>query len=183
MRYLNLFLYLVIISSLCSFKPDTVADKIKAIDNEAAAIDSHLQAYRSVHRKCIDCFGTNVYYKDSITIVKANNYQSCFDINYYYRDKRLILVTIDGSFKRTCGYSVANYCWDSTVVRDYRARIYYDKKKILKEIETGSKPCCEIRPCGGEGTPDIDFSKKAKAFLELYGTVTETFELSHFRFN
>lgn len=155
---------------LFSFGALTADEKIQAIDQYAGQVDGKLDSYRNEHRKCCDCFGTDTFYQDSVTVVKVTNYQSCFNVDFYYDHNWLVLVTIDGTFKRTCGYTEANYCWDSTLVRDYRARIYYEKKKVLKAVETGTKPCCEIRPCGGYAEA-IDFEKKAQIFLKEYGEI------------
>lgn len=165
---------LLILSAICLFifevpaTAQTHEKKIKAIDSYASTIDSNLKKYRREHKKCCDCFGTDKYFADSTTLVKFRNYQSCFRIDFYYKKEKLVLVTIDGSFKRTCGYTEANYCWDSSVVRDYRARIYYNGQKILKETETGTKPCCEIKPCG-DYAGSIDFKNKAAIFLKKFG--------------
>jgi len=172
MKYSIIISVLIILAISFSFNNDSLCDKIKEIDKYASQIDSNLKNDIRIHHKCCDCFGTDMYYKDSTTLVKTHNYQSCFNINYYYKNKRLILVTIDGSFKRDCGWTEANYCWDSLIVRNYKARIYYDEKNVLKEIETGVKPCCEIRPCGSYGDV-IDFDKKAKVFLEKYGQIKD----------
>ena len=153
-----------------SLQENVSKEQIEAIDIYAAKIDSNLKSYRWVHNKCVDCFGTDTFYESDKSIVKIENYQSCFNVHYYYKNNRLVLVTIDGSFKRECGWTEAPYCWDSTVVRDYRARIHYDKKKVLKVFEMGSKPCCEIRSCGNFGIV-IDYDNKAKLFLEEYGKV------------
>jgi hypothetical protein len=170
MKYFTLITTAFILTIFLSFKKESAEVKIAAIDKYVSHIDSNLNIYIKQHSKCCDCFGTDTYYKDSLTIVKIHNYQSCFNVDYYYDNNRLVLATIDGSFKRNCGWTEANYCWDSTMVRDYKARIYYDRNEVIKDIESGSKPCCEIRPCGNyKGV--IDFDKKAKVILEMYGDI------------
>lgn len=143
------------------------AEKIKIIDNYAALVDRNLDSFERKHAKCKDCFGIDGYFKTSATIVKIHNYQACLNIDYYYYRNKLVLVTIDGSFPIVCGCHR-----DSAVTRDYKARIYYDRKRILKVSESGSKPVGSIRAreCfGGDGP--IDFDKKAKIFLKRYGKI------------
>jgi hypothetical protein len=109
------------------------------IDAYALQTDHDLNNYRRVHRKSMDCFGTDTYYKDSINIVKLHNYQSCFMIDFYYKNDQL-----------------------------YMARIYYDNGQVIKKIESGAKPCCKILP-NGIYRKAIDFDNKAGLFLKFYG--------------
>ena len=141
--------------------------KVKIIDKYALQIDSILNTFKKEHDKCCDCFGTDTYFKDSSEIVKIHNYQSCFNIDFYYENNELILVTIDGSFNRECGWTEAHYCWNETVKRDYTSRIYYEHQTIIKDCEFGSKPCCQIKPCG-DYQDTISFNEKAKDFLKTF---------------
>lgn len=149
------------------FDKESIDDKIKEIDSYAARIDSNLALYKRVHSKSMDCFGWDSY-SDSTGVLKSHNYESCFMIDFYYNQDKLVLVTIDGSFKRGCGRTQAPYCWDSKIPRDYKDRIYYDRGKLLKEMESGTRPCCSITPMGYE-TDSIAFHNKAKIFLKRYG--------------
>lgn len=159
---------IAIIFTLSSFDKPAIDEKLQSIDKYVSEIDSNLSRYALNHTKCSDCFGTDKYSQPNGDVVKIHNYQSCFNIDFYYRKKRLVLVAIDGSFKRDCGYTEAPYCWDSTIVRDYKAKIYYEGKKILQQKEEGSNPCCAIKPCG-EYEDAVDFNNKASVFLKLYG--------------
>lgn len=162
-RFIMLFMLSSFISAF-SFGQDSITQKTEDINRYVLSVNANISKYQKEHSKCCDCFGTDTYFKDSATIVKIHNYQSCFKIDYYYRDNDLVMVTIDGSFKRGCGRSEANYCWDTSIIRNYKAEIYYDRQNILKQMESGVKPCCKIAPCGDYDNA-IDFDNKAKLFL------------------
>lgn len=163
-RHLSFITIILTLTSTQSFGQDSINWKIEKIDKYVSVINSDLNKFQKEHQNCCDCFGSFIYYKDSATIVKIHNYQSCFNIDYYFENNELVFVAIDGSFERNCGGTEANYCWDKSITRDYKDKIYYNKQKKISEIESGSKPCCKIAPCG-DYEKSIDFDKKADIFL------------------
>ena len=155
---------IIILFVTLSFNTNEPAGTIKNSDKYALSIDSIIPTLSVSLYNCQDCFNGYIYYKGN-EIYKIHCISSCYYIDFYYKNKKLFLVTLDGSFERSCGGTQAPYCWDSKLTRNYKDRIYYDNNKILKEIEFGSKPCCPIIIC----LKETKFSNKAQALLDKFG--------------